>query len=425
MKNLMKSSIAFLMSVLTVFALFVPSFAAEKTYKKGDIIEFGSYPQSQVTDTALIAELKKQKHDWKKETMTSDNNWWGYSSYNYIKEYADIDYNNKKYRALKEKTYSDGEIISESTEILYFEYESIEWIVLNPESGMLISKKAIDKQYFNDYFYMVEDGGLREINAGKEHYDACDYTKSKLRTWLNNTFYDDAFSESEKGKIKLTEIENNKYSDIWGFSEDEDLSKYEIIAMRWDEPIYKVPAYNNTKDKVFLLSVEEYYDFDFDENNHWVQSNEKDIAQSEYTSYASGGQKVTFYNGIASWWTRSAGGNRYTVSYFYPEWRMTTWWAFSSGVSCWHPCGVRPVICIDMQKLNEKPSTDKPVVEVMKGDIDGNGKITASDARTVLRMAAKLEPTTADALQIADMNSDGKLTASDARTILRKAAKLE
>ena len=424
MKKILKSTLALLMAVLTVFSLFIVSSAAEKTYKKGDIIEFGSYPQSQVTDTALIAELKKQKHDWKKEVTTFDDQCSNIDSIEfYMREYSDVSYKNSKFRALKN---------SETGEILYFEYNPIEWIILDSEKGMVISKKTLDKRYYNDHFLLADENNqILTVYAGKEHYDACDYTKSTLRTWLNNTFYNDAFLESEKGKIKLTEIDNNKYCEHWGFEENEDLSRYEIIATRWDEPIYKVPAYNNTKDNVFLLSVEEYYRFDFDEHNdNMIQSNEKDIAKSEYTEYASEGKKVTFYNGIAHWWTRSAGGNNLTISYFYPEFRMMTWWGFGSGVSCEGSSGVRPVICIDMQKLNEepsteKPSTDKPVVEVMKGDIDGNGKITASDARTVLRMAAKLEPTTADAVQIADMNSDGKLTASDARTILRKAAKLE
>ena len=59
------------------------------------------------------------------------------------------------------------------------------------------------------------------------------------------------------------------------------------------------------------------------------------------------------------------------------------------------------------------------------GDIDENGKITASDARTVLRCAAGIQEITQRQLKIADMNGDNKITASDARKILRTAANLE
>lgn len=38
--------------------------AAETTYKTGDIIEFGSYPQSKVTDSATISQLDSISKNW-------------------------------------------------------------------------------------------------------------------------------------------------------------------------------------------------------------------------------------------------------------------------------------------------------------------------------------------------------------------------
>ncbi len=62
---------------------------------------------------------------------------------------------------------------------------------------------------------------------------------------------------------------------------------------------------------------------------------------------------------------------------------------------------------------------------VVLGDGDGNGTITASDARIALRISAKIQ-TASDAVICAlDINSDGKVTASDARIILRVSAKLQ
>lgn len=59
------------------------------------------------------------------------------------------------------------------------------------------------------------------------------------------------------------------------------------------------------------------------------------------------------------------------------------------------------------------------------GDVNGDGNVTAADARLALRSAAKLEELTADAKNAADVDNDGKVTASDARVILRAVAKLE
>lgn len=59
------------------------------------------------------------------------------------------------------------------------------------------------------------------------------------------------------------------------------------------------------------------------------------------------------------------------------------------------------------------------------GDIDGDGKFTADDARSVLRFAVRLEAPTTLQRSNADLDGDGKITASDARTVLRMAVKLE
>ena len=59
------------------------------------------------------------------------------------------------------------------------------------------------------------------------------------------------------------------------------------------------------------------------------------------------------------------------------------------------------------------------------GDVDGSGKVTASDARIILRVSAKMDTISEDKAVFADANRDGKVTAADARAVLRMAAKLE
>ena len=57
--------------------------------------------------------------------------------------------------------------------------------------------------------------------------------------------------------------------------------------------------------------------------------------------------------------------------------------------------------------------------------VNFDGKITASDARLLLRYTAKLENLNSETLKYSDANRDGKITASDARLILRVSAKLD
>lgn len=55
----------------------------------------------------------------------------------------------------------------------------------------------------------------------------------------------------------------------------------------------------------------------------------------------------------------------------------------------------------------------------VRGDVDGDSKVTASDARLALRCSVSLEKLNNKQTSAADINEDGKVTASDARSILR------
>lgn len=63
--------------------------------------------------------------------------------------------------------------------------------------------------------------------------------------------------------------------------------------------------------------------------------------------------------------------------------------------------------------------------DAVHGDANGDGKVTASDARLVLRVAAMMETLTGKNFVCADVDKDNKLSASDARKILRIASGLE
>ncbi len=76
---------------------------------------------------------------------------------------------------------------------------------------------------------------------------------------------------------------------------------------------------------------------------------------------------------------------------------------------------------IDIMIADEEP----PLVTTnLMGDVDGDGDITANDARLVLRIAAKLDPGAPANEGNANVVVDGEITAEDAVVILRKSAKL-
>lgn len=61
----------------------------------------------------------------------------------------------------------------------------------------------------------------------------------------------------------------------------------------------------------------------------------------------------------------------------------------------------------------------------VKADINGDGKVTAADARLALRTAARIDVISGIYAYAADSDGDGKISAGDARAILRKAAGLD
>ena len=81
--------------------------------------------------------------------------------------------------------------------------------------------------------------------------------------------------------------------------------------------------------------------------------------------------------------------------------------------------------CGEVLEERAIPALENPDADIMIGDVNKDGKITAADARLALRISATLVTPTDYQKKAADMNGDGKITAADARKILRKSAQLE
>lgn len=94
---------------------------------------------------------------------------------------------------------------------------------------------------------------------------------------------------------------------------------------------------------------------------------------------------------------------------------------FSSSFSAY---GTEQIPDVTEEAANENSNTDV-FDENFFGDSDKNGKVTATDARVLLRACVGLEEITEHILLHGDMNSDKTITSEDARTVLRISVGLD
>lgn len=266
------------------------------TEATGTIINFGSYPQSEVTDSATISALDSVTKNWKSYNYysgtgnTTDGNM---EPGDYMK-YADIKLGGSKYRAVtfsEYRQYRTGYTSSSlytyqddngyyTGNVYYFKYEPLKWRVLDASTGLVVCDSVIDSQAYNNY--IIYSSGEYYGDSEKNHY-ASNWEYSSLRKWLNEDFYNTAFSEMQQDRIqKLTRDNKSTYD-----------SKYDS---------------NPTSDKITLLS---YWDVLNTSYGFSSSSSASDTArQRKSTDYAQCQGCYTrsdssSYSGNSWWWLRS------------------------------------------------------------------------------------------------------------------------
>ncbi len=258
----MKTTKKFLSAVLVLVMLLtvVPmAYAEGNTYKVGDIIQFGSYPQSKVTDSAIITALNNKAPDWDNWTSYGYYSGTGYG-YGTMKQgdwmrYTDVNYNDNKYRGVKftqYRPYSTDRSSNSSNQddngyntntVYWFMFEPIDWRVLDLATGLIMCETIIDSQPYSNTLYYNESGESTYYytffnDTSYKNY-ASDYETSSIRQWLNDDFYNTAFTDSEKNEINITTLNNYGYYTSVGTTGCEKLDSKE------------------TNDKIFLLSYNE------------------------------------------------------------------------------------------------------------------------------------------------------------------------
>ena len=310
MKNTKKRILSALLTVIMILTLIplggISPFAAEadtqdlSSYSVGDIITFGSYPQSRVTDSSLISAIEAagSKLSWVNYgyySGTGDDSDGNMKPDEDIMCYKDISYNGCTYRAVQINKYRSRntgyskdnyphqrENGYNPDNIYYFKYEPLTWRILDPSEGFVMCTAAVDAQAFNNY--VVYDSSSDEYygDSAKTYY-ASNWENSSLRYWLNNDFYSIAFSSTEKSQIKTTYNENKS-----------------IYKSQYDSA--------DTSDKIFLLSQDEVINskYGFSSNNKTLDTARR-IKSTDYAKCQGCWQSTAQeYNGNTCWILRSS-----------------------------------------------------------------------------------------------------------------------
>lgn len=166
-------------------------------------------------------------------------------------------------------TYEQDNVTSNGT-------EDIEWLVLAKENNkiLVISDKALDCQKYNSTIQVTT-------------WEEC-----SLRQWLNDSFFNAAFSEEERALIQNTTVSADK------------------------NPQYSTKPGNATTDKVFLLSINEA-------KKYFNSNDARKCAPTAYAkaqgAYMNDTNKTPSGAAACWWWLRSPGINQTSAAFVHDD----------------------------------------------------------------------------------------------------------
>ncbi len=295
------SAVIILSLVLNLFG--ITAFASK--HSVGDLIQFGSYPQTLCDDEDIISQLDKIDKNWKYYDYYGGNGDYGSmkksEGYSY---YADVSYGGKKYRAVYIEEYRPALTTGTSEDsnqananfltdarsegmngdnmlgyifkykialekVYYFEYEPIWWQVLDPSTGFVVSCDILDAQPFCNTLYWRDNNGDGEdgVSDYETSFDedayyeffgdkscssyANNWENSSIREWLNDDFYNTAFSNSEKLAVQYTSVDNTNIIEL--------MTDHMTLSITTETDIKVAGEYScgYTTDQIFLLAADE------------------------------------------------------------------------------------------------------------------------------------------------------------------------
>ncbi len=263
----------------------------------GAVINFGSYPQSRATGYTLLTKLDNAPKTWRSYNYYSGSGSWndGQMAPSSYMMYCDVKVDGDKYRAVtftQHRPHGTGYEADASNSnqdengyspdnVYYFKYEPLRWRVLDAAEGLVMCDTVIDSQAYNNFVLYAND---RYWGDAAKTYYASDWANSSLRNWLNQDFYNTAFSPAQQARIEQTHLENKRT-----YSSDYD-SK-------------------DTVDKVFLLS---WWDVHNTAYGFGASTDSSTGRQWKSTDYAQcQGCYVNSSHNSSYWWLRSPVINSY------------------------------------------------------------------------------------------------------------------
>ena len=321
MKAVKKTGCVVLTALLLLGCCGFGASAGAAEHRRGEVIEFGEYPQARVTDEALTAALEIAAEDaqWQPQGYTASAD----TEYSFFK---DVELDGVMYRAIRFTRYYGGAQARygyQTDTVYWFRFEPIRWTVLDPESGLLIASEILDVQPISNVVYDAQ------YADPDRHYYLNNYAHGSIRGWLNGAFTDAAFSEAEAETIVLRE-QDNSLSDMDG--------------------TYAQYACENTSDNVFLLSYAEVG------NETWFPDDASRIRVGTAYARSLGLQNYhdvdpEYYPDNDFWFLRSPGLRATTQGYVHAQGSL-----YSDMDSYSFDVGVCPAVYIDLEaydRLNE------------------------------------------------------------------------
>ena len=295
-------------------------------YETGNVIAFGNYPQTLISDETLISELDAESAEATWQPM-----WYTSNSANEAYFYKDVFLGENEYRAIRFSSIHSGAQSRygyETNTVYWFRFDPVEWTVLDPESGLLIANAILDTQPYNHTVYSGQ-------YADEAHlYYLNNYAHSTIRTWLNGTFSETAFSEEEADILIVREQDN---------------------SMPGMDAYYTQYACENTSDPVFLPSYEEVG------NEEWFADDNSRIRGG--TAYARALGVENYYNQVHEgapendyWFLRSPDQVSNKQGY------VGLTGGIHSGIDCYSfDVGVCPAVYIDLDAYALLNEPDDPI----------------------------------------------------------------
>lgn len=230
-------------------------------------VYYGKYPQTVVSDTTLISSLA---------SITTTNSL-GYIEYN-GEEYLKARATPFSLNSTIIYFYSNTNFINSNYDY-YFKVEPIKWRVLSKSTG----EYQIMSEYILDYQPYYNSSLSREIDGNTIYPNNYEY--SDIRTWLNDDFYNEAFSTITQ-RIKTVSVDNSA-------------STTEYSSNKY--------ACNNTLDKLYLLSCQDALNTSYGFSSSTSSSSTRYAYATDYAR-AMGVYVSSEYNN-SNWLLRSPSSN--------------------------------------------------------------------------------------------------------------------